>query len=164
MNQQNRELSVENYKKLGLRDLEQLYTLKIVPHLNKSLDTICTLLKSDVVEKKVGKYHSRAVSLMNQFTQLYRTHSTTELTILTALLARQENDLSVSVAELKESHRQMRKLLEQVSELAEQCTLSPDCSSLHKLGYAYTNNLMQDISRLFFLEEEYLFPRFPLLK
>jgi iron-sulfur cluster repair protein YtfE (RIC family) len=164
MHLQDRELSVDNYRKLNLRDLEQLYALRIVPHLNKSLDTICTLLKSNDQQKETPEYHARATALVQQFTQLCMSHSSKEMVILSALRTHQANDLSTPILELKKNHQEMRQILHQVSELTAQANGSPGCSALHRLGYAYLNNLRQDISRLFFLEEEYLFPRLPLLR
>jgi iron-sulfur cluster repair protein YtfE (RIC family) len=163
MNLQERELSVDNYRKLGLRDLEQLYTLRIIPHVTKSLATICTLLRSGWDEHEIPEYLIHSTKLMQQFVQAYTDHSSKEVTLLSMLLNRQADTLSVVIPQLKESHNQMRQLLKQVSELGGACDNSGSCSSLHKLGYAYINNLRQDISRLFFLEEEYLFPRLSLL-
>jgi iron-sulfur cluster repair protein YtfE (RIC family) len=163
MNLQERELSVDNYRKLGFRDLEQLYTLRIIPHVTKSLITISSLLKSTWGEKEIPECHHRATFLVEQFIQLYIDHSTKEVTLLSLLLNRHGDTLSVVIPQLKESHTQMRQVLSHVSELALECDRNYSCSSLHKLGYAHINNLRQDISRLFFLEEEYLFPRLSLL-
>lgn len=163
MNLQERELSVENYRKLGLRDLEQLYTTKIIPHINESLTSISTLMKSGAEVKVVPGLHAQATELLEQFVQVYTNHSAKEVTLIAMLLNRKSEKLADVIPQLKESHSQMRRLLMQIGELGVECDKLHTCSYLHKLGYAYVNNLRQDISRLFFLEEEYLFPRLSLL-
>lgn len=157
------ELSVENYKKLGFRDLEQLYMRKIIPYLNKSLETAFTLLESKPEGKDIPGQHIVAGILAREFLLAYNNYSAKEITLFSALRARQTDKVLIDIPQLVESHQHMLHLLEQIDKLSEQCTNSQSCSPLHKLGYAHINNLRQDVSRLFFLEEEYLFPRLPLL-
>src|ERR1044071_9504532 len=111
MNLQERELSIEHYRKLGLRDLEQLYTHKIIPHITQSLNTISALLKAGAEEKEMPAFHVRAVSLMDQFVQLYTDHAAKEVTLLSLLLNRKAGTLTAVIPQLKESHEQMRRLL-----------------------------------------------------
>lgn len=163
MNLQERELSVDNYRKLGLRDLEQLYTNRIIPHINESLTSISTLMNSGLEVKAITGLHAQATELLEQFVQVYTNHSAKEVTLISMLLNRKPAKLADLIPQLKDSHAQMRRLLTQISELGVECDKLHSCSYLHKLGYAYVSNLSQDISRLFFLEEEYLFPRLSLL-
>jgi len=158
-----KELSVENYKKLGLRDLEQLYTVQVIPHLNKSIETINTLLGSEPGTTKTSEENKLAVSITRKFLVLYNNHAEKEIQLLSNLGTRHTDKVLTDIPKLIKSHKQLLQMLEQISELAEQRVDSESYSPLHKLGHAHIHNLKQDIARLFFLEEEYLFPRLRLL-
>jgi iron-sulfur cluster repair protein YtfE (RIC family) len=163
MNLPEKELSVENYKKLSLGDLEELYERRVIPYLEKSLQTICAMLESEQNNKEIREQQQLMIVLTQEFTQLYTIHSEKELAFLSALRTRQTGKALSNVSPLVENHVQMRRLLTRIIDVAEQCLKLNDCSSVQKLGYAHINNFQQDITRLFFLEEEYLFPRLPLL-
>jgi iron-sulfur cluster repair protein YtfE (RIC family) len=164
MNMPERELSVENYKKLGLGDLEELYAVRVIPYLAKRLETIRVMLAPAQDKKDTMEQHALLVLYTQQFIQLYNSHTEKEMALLSALRTRQTGKALADVPQLLEGHREMRRLLMQISDVAEQCLNLNGCSSLQKLGYAHINNFRQDITRLFFLEEEYLFPRLPLLQ
>lgn len=157
------ELNVENYKKLGFRDLEQLYTQRVVPYLNKNLEAACTLLESNLDEKDLSGRHQLASSLAKQFLVVYNIHAAKEISLFNALRGRKTDKIRTEIPKLIESHKQMSYLLEQINKISDQCNSSETCSAQQKLGYAHINNLYQDVSRLSFLEEEYLFPRIPIL-
>ncbi len=163
MNLQSGELNFENYKNLGLPDLEQFYTLRIVPHLNTTIETACALLETKPGEHGDAEQYMLACRLARQFLQTYNDHSTKQLSKFAAMRAKQSDHVLSDVPKLLESHKEMCQLLDQINELSEKCNNSQACSPLQKLGYAHINNLRQDVSRLFFLEEEYLFPRLHLL-
>jgi DNA-binding transcriptional MerR regulator len=167
MNFSEKELSVDHFRKLGLSDLEQLYTLKIIPFMQSSLETACLLLESDQEGKEIPAQRQKGIALAKKLLSLYSDHTVKEASLITALRTRQikreSAEMAEKIAHLKKAHQQMRICLDQLNALSEKCSASDECTSLHKLGFAHLNNLGQDISRLFFLEEEYLFPRLPVL-
>ncbi len=157
------ELSFENYKKLGLPDLERFYALRIIPHLNTTMEAACALLESKPGEKGTAEQYVVVCSLARQFMKEYNEHSSKQLIMFEAQRTKQTDHVNIDVPKLLESHQQMCRILDQINELSEKGINSQAYSPMQKLGYAHINNLRQDVSRLFFLEEEYLFPRLHLL-
>lgn len=167
MNLAEREFNADQYKKLGLGDLEQLYTARITPFMVNSLETACLLLESETDEDEARAKNRAIISLARKLLATYTEHSRREVSLIAALRTRQikrgSDKIIAEIHALKEGHRQIRNYFEQLNAFSEKCNAAESCDALHKLGFAHINNIAQDISRIFFLEEEYLFPRLPVM-
>ena len=163
MNLAEKEFNADQYKKLGLGDLEKLYTIRITPFLDSSLETACLLLESESDEAGSPEKNRAVTSLARKLLASYTEHSRREISLITALRTRQikrgSDKMMAEIHRLKEGHRQIRNYFEQLNAYSEKCNASESCNALHKLGFAHINNIAQDISRIFFLEEEYLLNR-----
>jgi iron-sulfur cluster repair protein YtfE (RIC family) len=70
-----------------------------------------------------------------------------------------ENGIGEFIAELKEEHTWIRKQFDLINKATHHYECDTDSTPSHKLAFAQLNDLEQDFKKLFFIEEEYVFPR-----
>ncbi|MEO5643729.1 MAG: hypothetical protein ABIQ40_02405 [Bacteroidia bacterium] len=162
-------LNAEKYKRLGLKELEQLYKNTIFPHLNNGIETTCELFESIRDEDKFREDGAIALSLIQEVHQLYNAHYINVTQLLTFFIEKNVNRESavsqLTIPQLISDHHRIQDVFKTINRLSNQLGNDFQRTSLHRLAYAHINNISQDVARVFFLEEEYLFPRlFPLLQ
>ncbi len=73
---------------------------------------------------------------------------------------KEEKNLAEFISDLKERHQGMKKQFQQIRYTTNGYKCDIDSSPSHKLAFTQLKDLEQDFNHLFFVEEEYLFPRF----
>lgn len=68
-------------------------------------------------------------------------------------------DFRSFISSLKEEHQKLKKQFSMIRKATHNYNCEPSYTPSHKLAFAQLNDLEQDFNRLFFVEEEYLFPR-----
>ncbi|MDQ3110608.1 MAG: hypothetical protein M3R17_12005 [Bacteroidota bacterium] len=158
-----RMLSVENYKKCGLAELERLCSKKIFPGLNKMLETTSELLESIPDDHRNPEEHAALTKHVHELLELCKDHNAKEIMLINSFRTgkKQKNSSKASevIPKLVNDHRRLQNLFQRLEQLSDQYGNNSKQTSLHRLVYARINNARQDMARMFFLEEEYLFPR-----
>src|SRR4051812_48227353 len=90
MNFLSKEPSIEQYKKLGFRELEQLYTERMIPFLSNSLETACLLLESEA-EKQSTKEHLAIITGARKLLTFFTAFSLREVALFSVLTTGQVN-------------------------------------------------------------------------
>lgn len=74
-------------------------------------------------------------------------------------LPEEAKELNYFISNLKAEHALLKTQIAQIKRITNNYAAEPSFTPSHKLAYAQLNDLEQDFNRLFFVEEEYLFPR-----
>ncbi len=156
------------YAKFSIQDL--LETVSNDFHASMK-DTIATVLVQLETSHKLEPQEEElefALQALKEMEQKFNEHILKEEFLLFPLFnieqkkrgtAQQLYGVEEFIRELKYEHEWMKDRFARIGKATHhyQCPMSATPS--HKLAYAQLNDLEQDFTRLFFVEEEYLFPR-----
>lgn len=161
-----------NYSRLPLKELAVLIATDYHSTLKESMETVLVQLeaahKIDPQNKDLTKAHAQ-VRLIREF---FLQHAGKEERLLFPLLnassekrpsGRDAEEVRQFVQELKVEHRQLMTELVRMRSITNTYNSEPAASPSQKLAYAQLNDFEQDVNRLVYIEEEFLFPRVLLL-
>lgn len=158
----------QNYSLLPLRELAILISDDYHAKLKEAMETVLVQLDAahhiDAEKKELGLAHDFIIQIRDFFLQ----HAGKEERFLFPLLnnesgkrpsGRDTEELRRFINELKAEHRQLMTQLTKLRSLTNTYNATPMASPSQKLAYAQMNDFEQDVNRLIYIEEEFLFPR-----
>ncbi len=159
MSKPGRELNVENFKNLGRHNIAQFYNERLFPRFNNELEDAYKHLQLFSASHKAPEGYNKVIELAHQIIQQFSIHTTKEIKMLMVSSIQDKEKIAAEKKELLKEHRIIQSLFEELNKLSISLRSIPEMPSTFRLADARFNNLRQDFSLLFFLEEEYLFPR-----
>ncbi|CAN5229837.1 hypothetical protein BH09BAC5_BH09BAC5_12430 [soil metagenome] len=159
-------LTVDNFKNLGKHNLSRFYKERLFPKLNAELAEACRQMEMVSNSGSTPDGYDEAINTSKEILKLFSVHSTHELKFISQISATdsQIETIQVEISKIKKEHKKIQSLFEKLTDIANKFRLIPGISPYVKLADAHFSNLKQDFALLFFLEEEYLFPRLPELR
>ena len=127
-------LQLETAHKCDVQDEELEFALRTIKNVRKKF------------EEHVGKEERLLFPLLSVHKKKHNIPDNTK-------------DVTGFIAELKEEHQWIKNQFSLMRKATHEYQCPIDSFPSHKLAYAQLNDLEQDFNRLFFVEEQYIFPR-----
>jgi len=154
------------YARLSVQELLDLVSGQMHDGAKDAMDTALVQLETAHKLEPNDEALEFAMVSLKTMQEKFNAHSGKEERLLFPLFkngrSRNEalkNGVENFVAELLQEHDWLRTRLDWISRATRKYQCEPTATPSHKLAYAHLNDLEQDFNRLFFVEEEYLFPR-----
>jgi iron-sulfur cluster repair protein YtfE (RIC family) len=154
-----------DYSALTLKELIGLLMMNYHNPMRDAFAAIITqLAASDRVEGE--KEESKPLVLVKKISERFLSHIGKEERLLFPLADSKNSkaafpaDPQPFLDELKDEHQKLEREFDDLEEATGFYNTEPGASPSRKLAYARLNDLDQDFSRLMYIEEEFLFPRF----
>ncbi|HET6989768.1 MAG TPA: hemerythrin domain-containing protein [Bacteroidia bacterium] len=161
-------LNTNDYAKLSVENLLDIISDKFHKEIQETFDTVNLQLKIAHKLEPLEEELEFALVMVGEIEKKFTEHIEKEEILLFPILGvtkkrtgvyGEENDTEEFISDLKSEHDILKTQFSQIRKATNQYTCEPSSTPSHKLAYAQLNDLEQDINRLFFVEEEYLFPR-----
>ncbi|HTL82191.1 MAG TPA: hypothetical protein VL651_10825 [Bacteroidia bacterium] len=157
---------LRSYPDLKMKDLVKLIREEYVPAIRESFSTIITLLGSAHIVEPSEEEVNYILHHVQRLAEEFRVHAETEDTKLFPVkhfLYTDDHHLDREAGRLLQEslkeHARFRFEMSNIRNLSAEYHCEVTSSPSHKLAYAQLSDLEQDMKRLFFIEEEYLFPK-----
>lgn len=157
-----------NYAQLPLKELAALIAKDYQPSLKESMNTILVQLDAAHSIEPGKKEITTARAFVSRVSEIFFQHAGKEERLLFPLCStatekrasgRDIKELVQFIAELKSEHKQITEEIDNIRALTNTYNYEPLASPSQKLAYAQLNEFEQDVNRLIYIEEEFLFPR-----
>lgn len=159
-------MNTTDYSEMKASELAKLIREECVPGINDSFESILVHLRSaHVVEPKEEEVNY----ILQHIERIYRefkTHADKEdihLLPVKHLLYTDDHHKDAAAKKILDDctreHAHFRNEIRNIHKLSESFHCEVSASPSHKLAYAELGVLEQDMQRLFFIEEQYLFPK-----
>lgn len=161
-------LTINDYTKLSTKDLLNIVSTDFHPGMRETFATANLQLETAHKLEPLEEELEFAWVLLKEMKKNFLQHIEKEKQLLFPLFSAtkkrqriqdEENELEDFIGNLKAEHMVLKKQISAIRKATKNYTTEPTHTPSHKLAYAQLNNLEQDFNRLFFVEEEYLFPR-----
>jgi iron-sulfur cluster repair protein YtfE (RIC family) len=163
-----RALNTSDYTKMSIQDLLNVITNDFHNEMKETFETVNLQLTTAYNLEPREEELEFACVTMKQTEKKFVEHIEKEEQLLFPLFSiskkRKNNsadgiDLEEFIDGLRSEHNWIRQQIGQIRKATNNYKSEPAFTPSHKLAYAQLNDLEQDFTRLFFIEEEYLFPR-----
>lgn len=154
--------------KMGGMDLVHLISNEFHSGMNESFITVRQQLETAKKLQAEDEEMEFSLEKIKKIQEKFLEHSQKETRLLFPLLnsskskksfMKEEENIGEFVEELREEHEWIKKQFNLIRSATHHYECDVDSTPSHKLAYAQLNDLDQDFKRLFFIEEEYLFPK-----
>lgn len=157
-----------DYSRLPLRELAVLIAQDYHSSLKEAIDTVLVHLDTAYSIHSSDKKLVRIRALASRIREMFVEHAEKEERLLFPMLladtdkrftGRDIQEFRLFLGELKAEHRRLGEEFTNVRDLTNNYNFEASASPSEKLAYARLNEFEQDLNRLFYIEEEFLFPR-----
>lgn len=153
---------------MNARELSAHLKQILFPRMREALDAVT--LQLDVAQKLDQKDQDLAgvIQLVLKIKQEFVSHLEKEENLFFPIIHSETTDVSSLIShaeltefisELKTEHEQNRSTLNSLRRMTNQYQFPSSAPPSKKLAYALLNDLEQDFNRLYYIEEEHIFPK-----
>jgi iron-sulfur cluster repair protein YtfE (RIC family) len=167
INSMRRTLNNSEFEKLNGRELVDFVSNDLHEGIGEKLSTVNLQLKTASKCEDLNEEIEFSLAVITSLQARFIEHVGKEEQLLFPLLthvrkkhneSKEASGVMEFIAELKEEHQWMKNQLKQIREATHEYECDINSCPSHKLAYAQLNDLEQDFTHLFFVEEQYLFP------
>lgn len=157
-------IHTQEHSRLPLKELVVLLSKDYHSTLKESIDTILVQLGTAHAIEEKNEELTKTKTLAGLLREFFFQHAAKEGRFLFPLSEKQvtekdADELRLFITSLKSEHRQLTKKILRIRMLTNNYNCGPAASPSQKLAYARLNEFEQDVNRLIYIEEEFLFPR-----
>jgi iron-sulfur cluster repair protein YtfE (RIC family) len=169
LNQKMKQTSTStDYAKLSIGDLLRVISDDFQKEMVETFETVNTQLKTahklEPLDEELEFALVTSQQVEEKFMELINKEEKFLFPLLTFSKKKQvadeeKSDFNSFISALKTEHQNLKKQFSLIRKATGNYNCEPSFTPSHKLAFAQLNDLEQDFNRLFFVEEEYLFPR-----
>ncbi|HEU4716571.1 MAG TPA: hemerythrin domain-containing protein [Bacteroidia bacterium] len=157
---------MQEYSKLNPVELKEVIVSKFHETIRDTIGMAETQLAAAGKIEKTEEVEV-VMNFLEKLKHSFEQHAMREERLLFPLLSlesreeaiREIEEIGTFISELKKEHENMERELDLIKMATNNYQCDPMASPSHKLAYAHLNDVGQDFRRMFFIEEEFLFPR-----